>query len=88
MTLDVLREEIDEINRNLVALFGERLKVARRIARLKKERAIPLLDSAREELQQQKIKEWAMEEGLDPRIIQEIFTLFIEYSRKEMREEP
>ena len=46
--LDELRGEIDEIDGQLVPLFLRRMAVTGRVGEYKKERGIPVLDSARE----------------------------------------
>ena len=45
----LLRRELDEIDRELVALFERRMEVSRRVAAYKRERGLPVLDSSREE---------------------------------------
>jgi monofunctional chorismate mutase len=44
-----MREEIDAIDRKLIALFLERMDVSRRIALYKSSRGMAVLDSSREE---------------------------------------
>lgn len=49
MELTALREEIDRVDRELVRLLEERMRIARRIGAYKAERGLPVLDAAREE---------------------------------------
>ncbi len=84
MNLEKLREQIDAINRELVELFGKRLELAKEIARIKKREKLPILDEARERRQYEALRKLATERGLSPMIIEEMFRLFIEYSRLEM----
>ena len=44
-----LRQELDEIDRELVKLFEKRMKVSRLVAEYKLERGLPVLDARREE---------------------------------------
>jgi monofunctional chorismate mutase len=44
-----LREEIDRVDRELVRLMEERMRIARRIGAWKAERGMAVLDAAREE---------------------------------------
>ena len=47
--LNALREEIDEIDRKLVALFEQRMAVTEQVGRYKLANNIPVLDRSREE---------------------------------------
>ena len=47
--LKVLREEIDVIDRQLVALFEQRMAVTEQVGRWKLANGIPVLDRSREE---------------------------------------
>jgi len=64
MELDInkLREEINEIDREMVDLFKKRMKVATSVAEYKKERGLPVLDAARERALLGKISDMAGEE--------------------------
>ena len=64
MELDInkLREEINEIDREMVDLFKKRMKVAASVAEYKKERGLPVLDAARERALLGKISDMAGEE--------------------------
>ena len=64
MELDInkLREEINEIDREMVELFKKRMSVAASVAQYKKERGIPVLDAARERALLGKISDMAGEE--------------------------
>lgn len=48
-SLNRLRDEIDEINEELVRLFGRRMAVCERIARYKREHGLPVADPKRED---------------------------------------
>ena len=48
MDLNDYRRQIDEIDRQLLALFGQRMEVAAAIAAYKKEHGLPVLDGKRE----------------------------------------
>ncbi|MCD7749497.1 MAG: chorismate mutase [Oscillospiraceae bacterium] len=49
MELSQLREQIDDLDRQIVALLEQRLDVAEGIAHYKLENGLPVLDEAREE---------------------------------------
>ena len=44
-----LRRELDEVDRELVALFERRMEISREVAAYKRGRGLPVLDAAREE---------------------------------------
>jgi len=62
LDINVLREEINEIDREMVDLFKKRMKVAASVAEYKKERGLPVLDAARERALLGKISDMAGEE--------------------------
>ncbi len=84
MNLNELRMQIDTINRNLIALLGTRLEIAREIARVKKKERLPILDSKREDAIKAEIRMLAKEQGLSPTVMEEIFTIVMDYTRLEM----
>ena len=49
MDINELREQIDSIDSQLTALFEERMKASEDVALYKKEHALPIFDSSREE---------------------------------------
>jgi chorismate mutase len=87
MTLEDLRKLIDQLNAEIIALFSERLKVARQIAHVKKESRLPVHDPLREERQLQMLRELSQKHGLSPAVMEEIFTLFVDYSKLNMKME-
>ena len=48
MELDTLRNEIDDIDAGIIALFEKRMDICAKIGALKRVNNIPVLDSARE----------------------------------------
>lgn len=64
MELDInkLREDINEIDREMVELFKKRMNVAASVAQYKKERGLPVLDAARERALLGRISDMAGEE--------------------------
>ena len=49
MELDKLREEIDQIDRELLSLFCRRMAVVAQVGQYKKERGLPVLNQGRED---------------------------------------
>jgi len=85
MTLEELRELIDKLNCEIIHLFSKRLDVAKEIARVKKEHKLPVYDPKREEKQLLALQEEARKQNLSPAVIEEIFQLFVEYSKLNMK---
>jgi chorismate mutase len=86
MSLKELREEIDAINMQLIALFGKRLKIAKKIAEVKREAKLPILDKEREKEEILLIRNVALACGIKPEVIEKIFGIYIEYTRDEMKQ--
>ncbi len=87
MKLDELREVVDQINEEIIGLFAKRLEVTKQIARVKKEEQLPVDDFGREERQLKMLRAWAQKQGLNPTVVEEIFTLFVDYSKQNMKVE-
>ena len=62
MELQEYRNKIDEIDRDLVRLFCQRMALTCDVARYKKEHALPVLDAAREAVLLEKVCELSDEE--------------------------
>ncbi len=87
MNLDQLRKTIDQLNGDIIALFSRRLEVTKEIARVKKEQKLPVHDPLREEQQLSMLREAALKHGLSPNVMEEIFNLFVDYSKLRMKME-
>ncbi len=87
MNLDQLRQRVDEINVEIISLLSRRLDVTKEIAKVKKEQRLPVHDPVREKLQVQMLKEAAQRWNLSPAIIEEIFEIFVDYSKVNMKME-
>jgi chorismate mutase len=82
--LIALRNEIDAINRELVALLGKRLEVAKEIALVKKLQGLSILDPEREMLIKEEIRSLAKEKHLSVSVVESIFEIILDYTRREM----
>ena len=52
--LEIAREIINEVDKEMIALFIKRMEAAKLVAEYKKENNMPILDSKREELLKEK----------------------------------
>lgn len=84
MSLQELRGEIDSINREFVLLLAKRLSLSRKVAAIKKEQRLPVLDEARERLILEEMAALARQHNISSLIVQEIFQIILETSRLEM----
>ncbi len=81
VTLEILRERINGVDRELMGLISTRIQIALEIGKLKNKAGIPVRDEAREE---EVIKQWesfASELGIDPALIRPIVEALIQASR-------
>ena len=84
MEIERLREEIDSVNEEIIALLGKRKTMTIKMAQLKKERKLPVFDSNREEAQTEKVRRIAEIHHVDPDIIESIFRDYVAYCKREM----
>lgn len=84
MSLKQLRQEIDNLDEQVIHLVGKRIQLAKQIARIKKEHRLPILDAEREEEIRACVRNLAKEQGLSAPIMVEIMQLILDYSRIEM----
>jgi chorismate mutase / prephenate dehydrogenase len=76
-----LRQDIDAIDARIVSLLVDRQQVVRHVAALKKTRNLPVYHPAREEDLISRRRQQAMDAGLDPDFIEEIYRTIIRRSR-------
>ncbi|MBP1987447.1 chorismate mutase [Halolamina salifodinae] len=86
MTLDELREEIQQIDQELVELIAQRTYVADTIADVKEEQGLPTTDEAQEQAVMDRAGENAERFDVDSNLVKAIFRLLIELNKVEQRE--
>jgi len=86
MSLDELREEIAEIDRDLVDLIARRTYVADTIAQVKAERGLPTTDEQQEQRVMDRAGEYAEAFEVESNLVKAIFRLLIELNKVEQRE--
>ena len=86
MDLDELREEIQNIDREIVELIAQRTYVADTIAQVKEEQGLPTTDEEQEQAVMERAGENAQRFDVDDNLVKAIFRLLIELNKVEQRE--
>ena len=86
MSLDELRDEIREIDRDMVELIARRTYVAETIAQVKAEEGLPTTDEAQEQQVMDRAGRNAQHFDVDANLVKAIFRLLIELNKVEQRE--
>ena len=82
-----LRDEINGLNVKIVELLARRVEVARRIGEAKMERNLPIVDRTREGKVYERVRELAIEGGLDPRGVEKVFREIVDLCTRAQLEE-
>ncbi|MFB6070574.1 MAG: chorismate mutase [Halanaeroarchaeum sp.] len=85
-SLETLREEIREIDRDIVELIARRTYVAEAIADVKAERDLATTDEEQEQAVMDRAGENAKRFDVDSNLVKAIFRLLIELNKIEQRE--
>lgn len=85
--LSTLRDRIEAVDRKIIALLAERLKIVEEVAEAKLASASPFRDREREELLLQRLRHEATEAGLDAHQIERLYRIVMDMSvaHQEMR---
>ncbi|MFB6136659.1 MAG: chorismate mutase [Halobacteriaceae archaeon] len=86
MTLEELREEIAEIDHDIVELIARRTYVADAVADVKAEEDLPTTDESQERQVMERAGENAERFDVDANLVKAIFRLLIELNKVEQRE--
>jgi chorismate mutase len=87
MTLDELREEIENIDREIVDLIARRTYVADSIADVKAEQGMDTVDEGQEAAVMERAGRNAEAFDVDSNMVKAIFRLLIELNKIEQREQ-
>ncbi|WP_049984843.1 chorismate mutase [Halobellus rufus] len=85
-SLDELREEIEDIDREIVELIARRTYVADSVAQVKAERDLPTTDENQEERVMERAGRNAEQFDVDSNLVKAVFRLLIELNKVEQRE--
>jgi chorismate mutase len=78
LDLDEIRGRIDAVDRRLVTLLAEREALVEEVVRYKRAHHMPVVDRAREDVMLARIADLAKDEGLDPRVAQQVLRTIID----------
>ena len=85
-SLDELREEIEDIDREIVELIARRTYVADSVAQVKAEKDLPTTDESQEERVMERAGRNAEQFDVDSNLVKAVFRLLIELNKVEQRE--
>src|SRR5689334_6149735 len=78
--LSSLRDRIEVVNRQIISLLAERLKIVEEVAAAKLASASPFRDREREELLLQRLRAQATAAGLDPHQVERMYRVIMDMS--------
>lgn len=82
-----IRNQIDTIDKKIIALLGRRFKLVPKLAKLKKKEKLPIQDKKREEEMLSKLQKEAKKQGIDYKLIKKLYLEILKESRKIQKKE-
>jgi chorismate mutase len=73
-----IRQQIDAVDRRLVSLLAERARLVGGVVHYKRAHHLPVVDRGREDEMLARIATLAKDEGLDPRVAQQVLRTIID----------
>jgi chorismate mutase len=73
-----IRQQIDDVDQRLVALLAERARLVEGVVQFKRAHHMGVVDRAREDRMLARIADLAKEEGVDPRVAQQVLRTIID----------
>ncbi len=86
MSLDAVRNGVQEIDEQIIDLITERQRLAAQIARLKQENSLPIRDEAQRRVVLDRVFTYAVESRIDPVAVRRVFEILIEMNEERQRE--
>ncbi|MCX8130166.1 MAG: chorismate mutase [Clostridia bacterium] len=78
LNIEEIRSEIDRIDMRIISEISSRYKYVKAAARYKKdEESVKATDRVKKMMEAR--RQWALEEGLDPDVIEKLFTCLVNY---------
>lgn len=85
MSFDQLRQQIDENDKQIIALLAHRQELAAEVAHLKKISGKKIFDPKREKEVLDQAQKNAQKKGVDPKLVRKIFTELMKASREQQK---
>jgi chorismate mutase len=82
MSLAPLRQQIDQIDQEIIRLLTQRMTVSRQVAKIKIDQNLPVLNAGREVEILEKLEKMATNLGMRQGFISEIYTQIFAESKK------
>lgn len=76
--LEDIRKRIDDVDRRLIALLAERASLVGEVVHYKRAHHMPVVDRPREDRMLERIGGLASEQGVDPRVAQQVLRTIID----------
>lgn len=76
--LEQIRRRIDDVDRRLVSLLAERSALVDEVVHYKRAHHMPVVDRAREDRMLARIADVAKDQGLDPRVAQQVLRTIVD----------
>ena len=76
--LDQIRRQIDDVDRRLIALLAERVRLVDGVVHYKRAHHMPVVDRGREDRMLARIADVAKDAGVDPRVAQQVLRTIID----------
>jgi len=86
MSLDTVREEIHQIDKNIIDLIAERQRLAATVAGEKHQTGIPVRDEEQRARVLDRAFEYAVTRNIDPVEVRKIFAILIAMNEERQRE--
>jgi chorismate mutase-like protein len=77
-SLDELRKKVDALDSELVRALGQRLEVCRKVALLKRQQGLPMMQPQRVAFVKQRCAQLGVAHGLNEAFVQALYTLIID----------
>ena len=78
--LDDLRKEIDKLDEQIVKLLAKRIEIVKKIGDFKKQNNLQVLDKNRFAKVLEKVEKTAIQQGLSPDFVKELYEVIHKYS--------
>jgi chorismate mutase len=85
MTVETIRKEINQIDRQIISIIGRRQHLAAKLAQVKQREGLPIRDEKRRSEVLEEVFTLAVEQQIDPIYVQKIFELLMDMSEQRQR---